>query len=893
MDLVQDIHAGHFRYFGEGSLVQRTLVELLKDEWLCQDTDRAAFVQILTAFPSGCPDHIAHQVLGSEAEFAKIKTDLFGPLLVELSEGLALERLQQIRRPITDWEHILSRCWDTLPAQDSLLTHAPDMVWRVLAPRIFPEIPGSADSWERISDDSLNALTGWRLLCGTFDDEYPNRDIALWIGDQEPSTWPDDVDVVMAMICDADPNAEASATLQFDTGLPRMLLRLPLLKSLEEHIPLELARYHKYIQPEPLRGLTIIAALHELESLIERRAAKPRPASAMGADSDARSMHELQSFMKTAIAFLLRELLQGDVEVGLSRPIQQRGKELVRAFFSAACRHRFPQYKTLINNPKWSNLLNTYRSALRSENLSSLERQGQNEVKMPKANLMNTLFGQSSTASGDSLLRLLGPLVETGSSAESFYLKFTLHPAEYELLETMRRMNRNGKIPFDAVAESLRHSGYLFAETEAIAGILADRELVAIENGWVWLLKQGQAEREQILRAIDQQVQRLRKFQGEILSPQVLDTVSFRDLQAHLDRLRQDYDELLKEHYEQIEQQRAKLYDMLGLILATEIATEWTPSRLATHLRGIAKLLTRIREKLKQSLQREINRLDQEVARAQEALEAWALDWRKRSRSFGRDWQKLDQRLDQFREPTEALQSWLPLNDRLFSLEALCTKLAASDPALMRALEALTTEYRERFATDTWTPIFASQDFARQIEPLEAVAQQLLFSQVQIYLRELETLRGHYHILLNGIAPSFPGTETKSDGAQETSPFQVLYTWALQGFEATLTRLQERRRLGQIWRHPTKKQQSWGNIDAQARRSLVEVKSNGNFDTLMELGNLLLQMRQGFIMAAAAKGEVVYESPDSVADVRELEELLRQGKVRVRVEWLDEADKRE
>src|SRR5262245_28721055 len=46
-DLVADLHGGVFRYFGEGAPVQRTLTELLRDDWLGADRDRVALVRTL------------------------------------------------------------------------------------------------------------------------------------------------------------------------------------------------------------------------------------------------------------------------------------------------------------------------------------------------------------------------------------------------------------------------------------------------------------------------------------------------------------------------------------------------------------------------------------------------------------------------------------------------------------------------------------------------------------------------------------------------------------------------------------------------------------------------------------------------------------------------------
>ncbi|MCI0456376.1 MAG: hypothetical protein L0Z62_05290 [Gemmataceae bacterium] len=281
-DLVSDLHDGTFRYFGEGAPVQRTLTELLKDDWLGADQTRATLVRTLAAFPRGCPTDIAAEALGSQTRLAKVRADLFGPLLIELPEGLALERLQQVRRLIADWEHVLARCWDTLPAQDSLLAHAPDMVWRVLASRLFPEAPGSAVHWERASDESVTALTGWRFLRGSFDDDFPQRDIALWIGPATPPEWPDAVDLAIAMVCDSSPAAEASALLDTEHAVPRLTLRLPLLRPLEEYVPPELERYRKYLQPEPFRALTVVAAVHELEAL----AGRLQPAARNGVAGD-------------------------------------------------------------------------------------------------------------------------------------------------------------------------------------------------------------------------------------------------------------------------------------------------------------------------------------------------------------------------------------------------------------------------------------------------------------------------------------------------------------------------------------------------------------------------------------------------------------------------------
>src|SRR5262249_38333984 len=183
-----------------------------------------------------------------------------------------------------------------------------------------------------------------------------------------------------------------------------------------------------YLHPEPFRPMTVIAAVHELESVAGRLAPAPgddRPSDETETEGP---LPALRSFVGIVVAFLLRETLQGRVPLGPKSSVRQRGVELVRALFSAACRTKFPEYRTLITHRHWTDLLDTYRKALRAYSLSDSQRQGEAPAEGPKADLLRTLLGQKSVAAGDSFLRLLGPLVDTSGTANAFALRFTLHP---------------------------------------------------------------------------------------------------------------------------------------------------------------------------------------------------------------------------------------------------------------------------------------------------------------------------------------------------------------------------------------------------------------------------------------------------------------------------------
>src|SRR5262249_21191046 len=153
------------------------------------------------------------------------------------------------------------------------------------------------------------------------------------------------------------PTADASSLLETQHDAPRVTLRLPFLRPLEEYVPHELERYRKYLHPEPFRPMTVIAGVHELESLAGRLAPAPggdRPSDETETEGP---LPALRSFVGIVVAFLLRETLQGRVPLGPKSSVRQRGVELVRALFSAACRTKFPEYRTLITHRHWTDLL--------------------------------------------------------------------------------------------------------------------------------------------------------------------------------------------------------------------------------------------------------------------------------------------------------------------------------------------------------------------------------------------------------------------------------------------------------------------------------------------------------------------------------------------------------
>ncbi len=228
----------------------------------------------------------------------------------------------------------------------------------------------------------------------------------------------------------------------------------------------------------------------------------------------------------------------------------------------------------------------------------------------------------------------------------------------------------------------------------------------------------------------------------------------------------------------------------------------------------------------------------------------------------------------------------MPLNERLASLMAMSTKLVESDPALPRLVDELTAELRERFATDSWAPVHGHAEIGNRLAALETNAQRLLFSRIKAHLGELDCLRVRYGNFLSGPAP-LVAMGIGGEGSGEAS-FSALYEWALQNFTTAAQRLRARRASGLPWRHPTRKSQSWSDIDGQLSRALATARESADFAAVTKLGDLLLLARQGFIVAASTEGdEVVYEGAESAHHLSELTSLIAEGRVRIRVEWIE------
>ena len=890
-NLISDVHQGQFRYFGEGATIQSVLTRLLSDEWILQDEGRKRLVATLAAFPQGCSQETLQHYLPDKKQREKARSELFAPLLVELSEGLALESLQQVRRINTNWEQILSRCWEILPALDALAAQAPNMILRTLIPKLFPQGTPAKPVWEWLSDDSNAILTGWYILRGTFDDNYPKREIALCVTDKEPESWPRDVDACIALVCDArtDPDPTPKAELLDKDNGCFILIQLPILRPLEDRIPADLQRYRKYIQPEPFRPVTILTALHDLEAFLGDLIDNSDNADMFSHPEEQAEIKQITAFVDIMVDLVLRELLVGSVDVGIGSPISLRGPELLHALFTQACRRRFPQYQTLTKTAKWQEILSSYRKGISSDCLNPAQRQGREEIVMSKANLYKTLFNQQSTAAGDSFIKKLGTFVEVKRNPKSLSLRLAIHPAEHALMDYCKKFSTSQFIPLDAAVEFLRHHGYIRTETEEIVKILVAREcFIRDSNGDIRLIPNPDIERGRLLEKIAEMNDKLVRIEATDDAALTNQSTSIADLQKHLQQQQARLEFFAREQITNLESGITSLQNLIGTVSAASISIEWLDSDLSTHLTGIATKLKGAQENLLKTLRYELKRFEKELDLS---YDLWGAEWvviqQNKKESFFNTLQKLKGRVAQFETRVKALSLWEVLISQLHSTDMLCTKVSETEPAPAQALNQLVDEFKERFAADSWSPLFTSSEFSDRLGTIQSDAQALLYELVQVFNRELEAIRDQFDVLLPSTQPPTFNVSVESNrrGDLIHESFQKLYQWACKGFRAVVINCQRRRLSGAQWRNPDKGRRGWKTLETEIEEKLQKAEARLDFETVQNIGAMVLLMQRGF--TSAEENEDIfglYDNPDDPPDFNKLGQLYRKGKIQIRVQ---------
>lgn len=883
---VQDIYKGQFRYFGENALIQRILSQLLSDEWIIKDEARKMLVSILAVYPLGCPQTVINRFIPDNLKFQKVKSEIFGSLLVELSNGLALEQIQHVRRPSANWEQMLSRCWETLPGLDALAAHLPDIILRILLPRIFPKGNPSNPTWERISDDSRDLLSGWQIYRGSFDDSYPSREVAVSVSNSGPKTWLDDVDVCIAFVCNSEIQEPIAQLIEGRKNC--IILGMPILKSLDLYVPAELERYKKFIQPEPFRPATILTAMYELEIFL---------GTVLGQSNEIISQQEnevwvrrAQALIEISLDFVVREMLQGTVDVGNNRLINLRGIELIRALFTKSVRLQFSEYSTIIKTFKWRENLEKYRNALRNNILNKEQRLGKQDIVMPKSELYETLFEQTSTAAGDSFIRSLGPLVKTSGTPQSFAVRLLLHPSEAALLKFLRGLKKEESYPKDVVIQFLRHKGYIEDEAIEIIKILVDRELILYVNEReVQVVRDNNAVKEILIGKI-LELRNLLNLLGVSSEEIDLNNATIIQLQQNVTFLEKLINNQLKIQTDELSKIIDSLNRLIGEVLASKIHKEWSGPRISSHLAVISSVLEQTKEKLLKTLRQELKRLEKELSLLINNGLSWYVSLQQKNTFNSSSWQKLNEQVRRFDDRVTALLNWVPIDSQLMSVTSLCDKISTTDPGPSQSLGMLVDKYREQFATVSWTPLFKYDDFSLRLKAIQAEVQDLLYRYLQTFNSELKYLNKEFKQLMPILtAPQFEiDNNDKLKSIQDC--FQNLYKWAIGGFRSTIIKCRTMQKSGVHWRDCSGGSISWNELNNQIEELIDNAVSNINFQMVCTIGAKVSKLLDGLCESKEQKKEEksisikIYDDPFNPPNFTEIEELFNEGSILIKIE---------
>jgi hypothetical protein len=111
----------------------------------------------------------------------------------------------------------------------------------------------------------------------------------------------------VVVLCDPRPDTavESSAELVEKDGVTGIVIRLPVMKPLEQQVPAELERYRKYVQPEPFRPATILSAVHDLEVYLGDLGGKDDSDASRPVEEEAR-MRRAKAFVTITLDFIVR-----------------------------------------------------------------------------------------------------------------------------------------------------------------------------------------------------------------------------------------------------------------------------------------------------------------------------------------------------------------------------------------------------------------------------------------------------------------------------------------------------------------------------------------------------------------------------------------------------------
>lgn len=447
-------------------------------------------VKLLAAYPAGCSEDMLARfdLLDSFRAFPPLARK---ELVVRRAEGHTLRYLLEEDRPPEQIEQRLT--------QEFVARYHPGPKYAQMAATGFLQHVLLEETFSRgwktgklVDRQRGNIEYQLQLFTGTFDDHYPNRQLAVAVAAMPQSPAPDwntlidDVDIEMRFefnygLSQAEPSQLLVAPNRPDVAVFQFNLNAADQEKAQTILPDFLFDYYTADQMTPQLALALVRYMFAHSGDLPD------------------DVHRVRTVAAPLRQFALMTLLGEDVNVNRDEfGSGMVGYERIKDLFRVQCRFLYPRYQTLVTGRGWEKKLQQYNYALDRvgnevgvgvtrgrRSWQTTKEEAADAFTIPNLSLtrLETLL--------DSLEDLIVKEEYSGRKASSpIRLRFRLHPLEEQWLEEMEESRETAyyegmQAPAVNAIELIREAraqGYTLEEIQQVMGLMASRQFVTLDK---------------------------------------------------------------------------------------------------------------------------------------------------------------------------------------------------------------------------------------------------------------------------------------------------------------------------------------------------------------------------------------------------------------------------
>ncbi len=485
-DFVKDYTSGIVVFDGKESSTKGALSALIN---LHQDEGPEAVqaIQLLAAFPDGCPDQVAERY-GLKDRVDDITRKHLGDHVIThvLGPTLRVYKVGEEVDKITETLRLFRRRYN--PKDASIRRAALRAFWNFVLPKILHERKGSGVlGWSGYSEwRDINGISDFRqaLLSGGPSKEYPLRKVNLRVTFDHKYWSVDTEDVHLGVAVLLDVTEGAAHSVEFPS-LKECRIRLAVGRAIDTHqIPGDIARLRDIFLPRDVTPLLLLS----VADFIDRNILQSQ---AVGEQEKRLARFVVETSITQRV---IKELFSEELRSNSGYRNLPIGEAFLEQLLAEIFAKMFPDYITLKAVPP--QILEKYIQALESSTepqLSLAQKRGYQEISDTKSRIANK-FGYSSHATfretvkshWASLMDLLDWEGARDDSTASILLKH--HPLEKRVLAELKASQHGIKvygkkvkaIPMLLIYNYASEMGYLEDEIEFVIRLLVARGYCAV-----------------------------------------------------------------------------------------------------------------------------------------------------------------------------------------------------------------------------------------------------------------------------------------------------------------------------------------------------------------------------------------------------------------------------